>query len=99
MQLLFNSTTLNQPTAETLREYGTRRFEQLKRYLPTWNQEFAVRITVHKERFTYVVCVELTLPTRLVIKARNEDLRAAIDAAYVMLKNNMLRKKERRAYH
>jgi len=99
MQLLFNSTTLTRPTAETLREYGTRRFEQLNRYLPKWNKEFSVRITVHKERHLFVVCVELTLPTRLVIKARHEDLRAAIDNAYSMLRNMLLRRKDRLSYH
>ncbi len=99
MQLLFNSTTLTQPTAETLREYGTRKFEKLKKYLPKWNKEFAVRITVHKERYMFVVSVELTLPKHMVIKTRHEDLRAAIDAAYETLRNNILRQKDKLAYH
>lgn len=95
MQLLFNASDLTAPTAETLREYASRRFTKLAKYLPRVEFDRAVRISVQKERHTFLVQVEVAVPKVLVVKARNVDLRKAIDMAYQMLKEMLLRYREK----
>ncbi|MBL8015039.1 MAG: HPF/RaiA family ribosome-associated protein [Candidatus Doudnabacteria bacterium] len=95
MQLLFSYPHLAAPTVETIREYATKRFSKLQRYLPKFDGEHAVRISVRKERNQFYVQVEITVPKALVVKVNDFDLRKAIDMAYQVIKNMALKYRER----
>ncbi len=96
MQLLFHSPALTDPTFDTLKEYGTLRFEKLSKYLPKFDGEHTVRVSVKKERYLFVVTVEVVVPNRLIVKTRNNDLRHALDEAFNVMKVAILKDKEKR---
>lgn len=95
MQLLFSYPHLSAPTVETIRDYAARRFEKLARYLPQFNSEHVIKISVYKENKRFYVQVEVAAPKVLVIKVDDFDLRKAIDLAYQVIKTNLLKYRER----
>lgn len=96
MQLLFTSPNLTEPTADTLREYASQRFIKLQRYLPKFEGEYHIRISVTKERHLFVLSVELSVPKPLIVKVADKDLRVAVDKAYSVLKTTVVRNKNKR---
>lgn len=92
MQLLFTSPSLTAPTIETLHEYGTRRFTKLSRYLPTFEGEYSMRVSVRRERYLFVITLEIGIPRKVIVKTSDEDLRKAIDEAYDIMRRTLLRK-------
>lgn len=92
MQLLFTSPSLTAPTTETLHEYGTRRFNKLSRYLPSFDGEYSMRVTVRRERHLFLVTLDIGIPRKIVVKTRDEDLRKAIDEAYDIMRRTIIRK-------
>lgn len=95
MRLLFTYPHLTAPTVETVREYATKRFEKLNKFLPKFSGEHAVRITVYKERKTFVVHVEVAVPKALNIKVSDFDLRKAIDMAYKLIKEALVKYRDK----
>lgn len=95
MQLLFSAPSLTAPTFETLQEYGSKRFEKLARFLPKFEGEPSVRISVQKEGYLFVVRVEVAIPKVIVVTMKNADLRKAIDYAYATLKKTVVRRVEK----
>lgn len=85
--MLFSVTGLTAPTAETAREYGREKLYRLQRMLSRFNQS-RIRVSVTKERYYFVVSVELiTVRKPLIVKVKNEDLRKAIDEAVGIMKS------------
>lgn len=97
MQLLFTYPHLTAPTAETVREYASKRFKKLSKYAPKFNSgEQIVKITVTRQKRTFVVHVEIRIPQALNIKVEDFDLRRAIDLAYQHIKQMLLKYQEKR---
>ncbi|MCA9379299.1 HPF/RaiA family ribosome-associated protein [Candidatus Dojkabacteria bacterium] len=95
MQLLFSAPSLTAPTFETLREYGSKRFEKLARVLPQFNGEPLIKVSVQKEGRLFVVHVEVAIPKVIVVTMKDADLRKAIDYAYATLKKTVVRQVEK----
>lgn len=99
MQLLLTTPHLTPPTVESLREYATTRFTQLTKLLPTLKRELEVRISVHKERHLFVVLVEMEGLGHMVVKIKSDDLRKAIDDAYIKLRQQLMKYKRKNWQH
>lgn len=95
MQLLFTAPSLTPPTFETLQEYGSKRFEKLARFLPKFNAEPSIKISVQKEGYLFVVHVEVAIPKVIIVTIKDADLRKAIDYAYATLKKTVVRQVEK----
>lgn len=92
MQLLINSSRLQQPVMETLERYVSKRLEQLKRFLPNQGQDQLVRVSAKMERYEFVINIELNIGRPIFIQVKHSNLYQAIDKAHDVLKRSLRRK-------
>jgi ribosome-associated translation inhibitor RaiA len=92
MQMLLSSPNLAAPTIETLRDYATKRFVKLSRFLPSISGEYKIKLHVRRNRYLFEVVLEILGPARLVVTTKDKDMRKAIDDAYASIKHMAVKK-------
>ena len=80
MHLVFTGPHLTEPTYETFVEHSEKKFKSLQRILNTNGDfEHEVRISASKSGDEFEVKAEVKIPEVIIAKAKDRDLRRAID--------------------
>jgi ribosome-associated translation inhibitor RaiA len=80
MKLLVTAPNITKPTHETLEEHATKKVKKLRRIVREYeNEDFEVRISVHKVNYLFEVILEIFQPSHLVAKTKDKDLRKGVD--------------------
>jgi len=94
MKYLFVAPSLTPPTHETLEEHAYRAFKKVEHILN--NEGATLRISVNKEGEEFVVMAELWNSVNIVSKEKNRDMRFAIDGVAMEVKNQLIKKKDKK---
>lgn len=94
MKYLFVAPALTPPTYQTLEEQVYKAFKKIEHLLN--NEEATLRISVSKEGEEFVVIAELSNSVNVVSKEKNRDLRIAVDVVAKEVKNQFIKKKDKR---
>lgn len=94
MKYLFVAPSLTPPTYQTLEDQVYKAFKKVENLLK--NEQATLRISVSKEGEEFVVMAELSNSVNVVSKEKNRDLRVAVDSVAMEVKNQFLKKKDRK---
>lgn len=94
MKYLFVAPSLTPPTYETFEQQVYKSFSKVDKLLG--KEEATLRVSVSKEGEEFCVTAELWNSENLVSKEKNRDLRAAVDVVSKEIKNQLLKKKDKK---
>lgn len=96
MKFIFANTVLTKPTQNTVESYAKKKFKKIIRVLPKGKDtKNEVRVSTHKEGDMFVVNFEIFSNHRFIAKAKDRDLRRAIDFATDDLRTQIVNFKDK----
>jgi ribosome-associated translation inhibitor RaiA len=96
MKFIFANPMLTKPTQDTVEKYAKKKFKKIVKVLPQGRDlENEVRVSTHKEGDQFVVTFEVFSNSRFLVKAKDRDLRRAIDFATDDLRTQIVNFKDK----
>ncbi len=90
MRLNISAPSLTKPTYETLEEYAHKRFKKIQKLLRKKDEtDHELRIGVEKSGDLFELTAEVFIPVSVNVKAKDRDLRKAIDDAVDQLQRRL----------
>lgn len=91
-----SSSSITAPTVETLREYSSKMFGKIQKFIDQTKSEAVLRIYAEKQGNEFYLTIELHYKKQYVVKTTNRDLRQAVKKASQDLKAILLKDIDKR---